>query len=282
MNLNELIPAYREYLRHERKLADNTLYSYTTDVRKLAAFVNKPVASITRDDLRAFMRHMSKEGYEANTIRRVFHGFGTLFKWLYLEGHTEKVLTEYIDLPRKNDTAPTWMDETHWRMFLAACDGAHGLAWRTLALTGMRPDELRKLTVQNVKLNGDDSALIVRNTKSKRDRVIPLDKSLVEPLAGLIAGLSPEAYVFGTGGAIWNRLKMIKAFQYQLERAGLQGHGYTMYSLRHTYATYLANEGTNLHVVKEVMGHKSLETTQKYLHTSHESVKAAMSKITGG
>lgn len=285
MNLQSLIPGYRDYLEHERKSAKTTIYAYASDAGKLAAYLgDKPVASINRDDLRGYMRHLSKQGYKANTVRRVFHGFGTLFKWLYLEQHIEKVATEYLDLPRKNDTSPSWMTEQELRAFLTTCigSGLEPLAFRTLALTGMRPDELRHLTVANVKLDAGDSRLIVRNTKSRRDRVVPLHTSLIEGVAALIEGKAESAYVFGNrAGRIWKRGKMIEAFNRQLAAAGLSGRGYTLYTLRHSFATHLANSGVNLHEVKEALGHKSLETTGRYVHTSHASIKRAMSKVTG-
>lgn len=284
--LQALIPAYREYLEHERKSAKTTIYAYASDAGKLAAYLgDKPVGNIRRDDLRGYMRHLSKQGYKANTVRRVFHGFGTLFKWLYLEGLIEKVLTEYLDLPRKNDTSPTWMTETELKAFLNEAKHApalEGIAWATLALTGMRPDELRHLTVGSVKLSPGDSFLIVRNTKSRRDRVLPLHDGLIEGFTMLIEGKADTAYVFSNAyGRIWKRGKMIEAFNRQLDGAGLSGRGYTLYTLRHSFATHLANSGVNLHEVKEALGHKSLETTGRYVHTSHASIKRAMSKVTG-
>lgn len=282
VKINELIPSYRDYLEHERKLSKATQASYTSDLRALARFVDKDVQAITRRDLRAFMRHLSKQGKCANTVRRVMHGLGTFWKWLYVEGHVSSVETQYLELPRKNVAAPTWMNETELRRFVAAAeqDGVplrESVAWRLLAYTGMRPDELRRLTVENVKL--ETAAVIVRNTKSKQDRVLPLHESLIGDLARLIEGKAGGEYVFANRyGRIWKRLQMIEAFQRQLERADLTGRGYTMYTLRHTCGTLMALNGTPIHVIKDWLGHKDLSTTQVYLHAAPSNLRAAMAR----
>lgn len=279
--LLELLPEYRDYLKLERQLSTQTQLCYTSDARKLAAFIDKPVADITRKDMRRYMQELGRLGRKANTVRRVFHGFGTLFTWLKLEGHIKEVVTEHLTLPRKNQGIPRWMSEQELRQLLTAQGPRlEVLAWQTLAFTGMRPDELRRLTVADVKLDDENSHLIVRNTKSRRDRIIPLNDALLVGFDWLTHGKPDSAYVFANRfGRIWRRQLMIKAFYRQLGRAGLSGRGYKMYALRHTFATQLANSGVNLHIVKEILGHRSLETTQIYLHASPASIRQAMMRV---
>lgn len=278
--ISNLLPAYMDYLQHERGLAKATRWAYKSDLKALERALGKDIEDITRSDLRAFMRLLSHAGKKTSTIRRTMHGFGTFWKWLYVEGRVTEVVTEYIDLPRRNQTFPTWMSEQELRRFVAATDSEDvpardAAAWRLLAHTGMRPDELRQLQVCDVDLQ--HGLITVRNTKSRRDRVLPLPACAAFLLAGMLATKAPADYVLGcTPGRPWKRQTMIQAFNAHLRRSGLDGHGYTMYTLRHSFATHLAMSGAPAHVIKELLGHRSLATTEVYLHAAPASLHEVM------
>lgn len=286
--ITDLLPSYKEYMLHERKLARATIWAYSSDLRALErAVAGKDVSAITRADLRAFMRAMSKAGKSASTIRRTIHGFGTFWRWLFVEGHAPEVVTLYIDLPRKNDAVVTWMSADELRAFVGAAGPdvplRETVAWAALAFTAMRPDELRNLRVSDVKLS--EQVLIVRNTKSRRDRALPIDSALLPGLTGLCEGRDGGDYVFGLGARRWQRWRLYIAFDEQLQRAGLAGRGFTPYSIRHGVLTALAEAGVPLHEIMAFAGHKRIETTQKYLHTTRARVFAAAAKhplSTGG
>lgn len=279
--ITELLPAYTDYLTHERKLARATVWAYRSDLRALERALGKSVESITRNDLRAFMRGLSKQGRKASTIRRTMHGLGTFWKWLYVEGRVSEVVTEYIDLPRKNVTIAPWMSEAELLRFVAVAASPdvplrESVAWRLLAHTGMRPDELRGLRIADVSLT--DRAIVVRNTKSRADRVLPIPEALIDDLRALMGQRPPETFVFG-GRSKWIRRKLYQAFDRQIERAGLSDRGFTPYSLRHSFGTHLAMSGTPIHVIQRLMGHKDLSTTMRYLHAAPRALRDAMSNF---
>lgn len=278
MTIPELIEGYREYLQHERGLAKATVYAYTSDLRRLDAALGMHVENITRNDLRGFMREMGKAGRAVATIRRTMHGLGTFWRWLHMEGHVKEIVTDHLDLPRKTQRVPAWMSETELKEFIASTSKAplrDSVAWRLLAHTGIRPDELRSLTIENVNLG--DGVIVVRNTKSRRDRVIPLHESLRADMGKLIGARPKSQFVFGSDRK-WRRDLMYVAFDKQLKRAGLDGRGFTPYTLRHSFATHLAMSGISIHVLKELLGHKDLSSTQIYLHASPNNLKDAMGK----
>lgn len=275
----ELLPAYKDYLEHEKRLARSTVWAYTSDLRALARALDKDVELITRKDLRAYMRQLSRAGRAASTIRRTMHGFGTFWKWLYVEGRVKEVVTEYIDLPRKNVTVPTWMTEDELRQFVLAAERPgvslrESVAWLLLAYTGMRPDELRRLRIADV--NTSDGVVVIRNTKSRRDRVLPLPRHLTPALSEMMRGRRETDYLLGFYAAPWRRQRMIEAFNRNLERAELSSRGYTMYTIRHSFATHLALAGVPAHLIKDLMGHRSIATTEIYLHAAPAHLHNAM------
>lgn len=278
--LIELIPAYRDYLRFERDLATGTLYCYTSDIRGLAKFLgDKPVDVINRDDLRAYMRSLSKRKFKANTIRRVIAGFSTFWTWMMLEKHVSENVSRYIQLPRKNVVQPRWMDESDLRAFAAACEAAPedriSVSFLLLAFTGMRPGELRALRVAD--LNLETGSMTVRNTKSRRDRVLPIPEHLQPRIAALVKGRFNAEFVFGNQG-MWDRKQQHFAFRALIAEAGLKGKGYTMYSLRHSVGTLLALNAVPPQVIRDYLGHANLTTTDKYLHAAGVDLKRALAR----
>jgi integrase/recombinase XerD len=282
----ELLHRYADYLQHERGLADATLTAYLSDLRGLARCVTVPVEQVGRDELRAYMRHLSHEGYKPATIRRVFHGLGTFWSWLRMEHIISGDLpTDDLLLPRRTRTAPRWLSEDELRRFattavyrprrplLALRDQ---LAWQTLAWLGLRRQELLNLRVQDVHLQ--DGVIVVRNTKSKADRALAIPDQLAAGFNTFAGARDGEAYVFGLDGGPWALPTFNKAFKRHLRACGLDGLGITPHTLRHSFATHLVLRGVPLHVVKDLLGHKDISTTQIYLHADPAHLKAALGK----
>lgn len=274
----ELLPAYTDYLKNERQLASNTIRAYIGDLQALDSFVCKEVNAIERNDLRGYIRHMTGQGYKASTIRRVFHGMATFWTWAMLEKHVDEIITRHLQLPRKNDYVPAWMTVQELMRFVAAADNEptrERLAWKLLAHTGMRPGELLGLRIEDVRLS--DGVIIVRNTKSRRDRALPLPDALLGDFQRQIGERPNSEYVLGDSKK-WDRKGMYAAFHRFLKCAGFDGRGFTPYVLRHTFGTLLASTEP-VHVVKEAMGHNYLGTTERYLHASAGDLKSAMSNF---
>lgn len=282
--ISDLLPRYGHYLTHERGLAAATVTAYLSDLRRLARFTAADVEAVDRDALRAFMRHLSVCGYATSTIRRTFHGFGTFWAWLRLEHVTEADPLEALRLPRQNRRAPAWLSEAELRRFATTPVTARWesvvlrdtLAWGTLAWLGLRRQELLALQVGDVRLA--DGVIVVKNTKSKQDRTLAIPAALQCPFSTLCEGRSATDYVFGRRGRPWGLAPFNRAFKRHLRAAGLEDRGVTPHTLRHSFATHLILRGVALHVVKELLGHKDMASTQVYLHADPQHLRDALAK----
>lgn len=278
MRIDQLITQYREYLRHERGLAEASIRGYTTDLMRLASDTGSiPVQDITLDVLRAYVRNMSKAGLSPATIRRRIHSLNTFFTWLFIEGHVSEVVSKKLHVPKKKTKAPEWLNFGDYKLFTEtpARDALTGLAWGLLAYLGLRRGEVLKLQWSAIK--GD--VIAIYNSKGTLDRQLPMPKPLKELVVKAMNERSNNPLVFpGNDGLGWRPHAFDRAFKSHLRQAGLDVDKYTPHSLRHTVMTHLALKGVPLHVIARILGHKHLSTVQVYVHMSHANLEDAINQ----
>lgn len=284
MYICELLPAYRDYLTHERRLARSTVTAYISDLNVFSQYATKPVQAIVLDDLRGYMRHLSKSGLETATIRRKMHGFTTFWEWLQLCRYVSEIVPKGLRLPRRGKKAYKWLSHEELVRFISTpCTyGSErqrqrdSLAWKTLGYLGLRRSEMLNLRVGDVKI--DEKRIILRDTKSGDDREVALPAPLFEAFNAYLATLppNPDRRVFALGRRTWSLNGFTAAFRAHLKACGLDGKGYTPHSLRHTFGTLLAKRRVPKPVIQEAMGHKYGGTTDGYMHASPEWVAEAI------
>jgi integrase len=129
-------------------------------------------------------------------------------------------------------------------------------------------------------INRDTKAWTIQaaNAKSKRRRVVPLNPSALSILDELSEGNNSEWIFLNSKNG--ERLKSVdKIFQRARRSAGLEGSGIVIHSLRHQGASMMLASGTDLATVRDVLGHANISTTEKYLHSSGESLRSGTASI---
>lgn len=149
--------------------------------------------------------------------------------------------------------------------------------------TGCRSMELRTLRWSQVDLTEGCISLIGMMTKNHRSRIIPLTPAAVSILKELNEKKGVSDLVFPSRGDLKKPRDMHMAFDRAVKRAGLTdipGAGkLRIHDLRHLCASYLLMSGNDVETVREILGHRDISTTQKYLHVVNEHKKQAISKI---
>ena len=143
--------------------------------------------------------------------------------------------------------------------------------FRTMYLTGMRPQELWKLKTNDI--DWSRKLFRVRGTKTNLDRDLPIPDILLPEIR---AQASSEYLFCKDGGGKLNTQLINIVFSRRLKRAGLSNK--TPYSFRHTFATDLANNDVGIYDIKILMGHTKISTTERYLHTSYKKLHTAVRK----
>jgi integrase/recombinase XerD len=266
--ITALLPNYERYLRYELQRADQTVQAYLSDLRGLSRALDKEVEAIARNDLRAYMLARGEAGISRSTVRRSIQGMSTFWKWLVNEGVVPANVTAGITVPRRERKFARFLTEAELRRFVDTPDTErNALAWALLAWLGLRRNELLHLRVGDVSLS--DKLLVVRDTKDKEDRTLPLPDALLPALKQACAGRAAGCCVVaGDEGGYWTHKCFYGAFRRHCAAAGLVG--ITPHTLRHTLATHLSQRGVPVRVIQQLLGHRRLETTARYLQVAPE------------
>lgn len=285
--LREQIEDYLRFAQVERGLSPNTILAYRQDLLAFLSFLKKqgikswPSKALEID---AFLAE-EKDQQKANaSLSRLVSSLRRFYQWLARQNIQKLNPMLEIDSPKKEKRLPLALTLKEVNLLLAQPDVRRGLGLRdralleTLYATGMRVSELINLTEDNVHA---DLALIRVIGKGNKERLIPIshvaltwikryEQKVRLPLL-LKKGQSSE-YIFlnNRGGrltrqAVW---QMIKRY---CRQAGIE-KDVTPHTLRHTFATHLLENGADLRVVQEILGHADISTTQIYTNLTQNHI----------
>lgn len=289
------IARFLQYLRVERNASTLTIKSYREDLTALAAFLadrggSEPEpGAITTLDLRGYISSLHEQNFAKTTIARRLASLRSFFRFGQREGWTKTNPAKPLRNPRKSRALPHFLSSAELGRLLAAPSGDRPLAVRdraileTLYSAGLRVSELVGLNEGDLDLSA--GILHVRG-KGKRERLAPIgsfaDKALRRWLkARRVSGREPQGreapvFVNRLGRRLTTR-SVGRLLEKYLAVTGLDRRT-TPHTLRHSFATHLLDGGADIRSVQELLGHKSLVTTQIYTHVSTANLRAVYEK----
>ncbi|MEQ9266847.1 MAG: tyrosine recombinase XerC [Balneolaceae bacterium] len=290
-----LIEKYLKYLQVERNASKHTITSYQNDLTSFLNFCatqdsipeeKVDVHSITRLTIRLWLGELSNDGLAKSSIARKVAALRSFFKYCFKRGHIQKNPAHLLVVPKKDKTLPkTVTEEDLGRMF----DGIdistpQGLQDRAILEifygTGIRVSELVGLNVTDVDTRSGQVTVL---GKGNKQRIIPIGKTAIEiiekfkKVRGEMFGKRTDSdakkalFLAASGQRIYDR-----SVRYMVERYLKSASEVTQKSphvLRHSFATHMLNNGADIRIIKEFLGHASLAATQVYTHTSVERLK---------
>ena len=142
---------------------------------------------------------------------------------------------------------------------------------------GLRSGELINIKIEDI--NSDRNQIFIRSGKGRKDRVLPLPNSLRVLFREYYLQYRPKNYLFcGRNGDKYAPESLRKVFKMAVFKAGINKH-ITLHSLRHAYATHLMDRGTDVRIIKELLGHSSIKTTLIYTHVTQKTLENIPSPI---
>jgi integrase/recombinase XerC len=286
---------FLQYLSVERGASPHTLKGYREDLHALAEYLadeggNTPApGSITTNELRGFLSALTEAGYAKTSISRRLASVRSFLKFGQREGWAKSNPAKALRNPRKSRKLPHFLTSEEIGKLLDAPKGNTPAAVRDRAIletaysAGLRVSELVGLNDGDL----DFAAGIVRiRGKGKKERLAPIGSYAARALKRWLElrKLSPrektgrEAPVFTNKfGTRLTTRSVARMLEKHLKENGLDTRT-SPHTLRHSFATHLLDRGADIRSVQELLGHKSLVTTQIYTHVSTANLRAAYEK----
>jgi integrase/recombinase XerC len=287
-----------DFLLHlgvERATSPHTVKAYREDLSQCLAFLRERAGrgSLSPADwsvrgLRLFLAHLHEQGYAKSTVARRLAAVRTFGKFLLREGVIASNPADALRGPRKDRPLPHFLTVADVGKLLATpADDPLGrrdrAIFETLYSAGLRVSELVGLDLTDCDLA--EGVVIVRG-KGKRERLAllgePAAKAITdwlpdrERILAEFGKQSPAVFLHRRGGRLTSR-SVGRLLVKHLRRAGLDPRT-TPHTLRHSFATHLLDAGADLRGVQELLGHKSLATTQIYTHVTAQRLRDSYHK----
>jgi len=296
---SRLVAGFLEAIAAERAASRNTLEAYRRDLEDYSAFLAQrgvDALKASSDDARAFLAHRGAAGLKASSLARQLSSVRQFHKHLYLEGRRADDPTMAIEGPRRSRPIPKVLSIAQVDRLLAVAREGLEAAERPAAerlkaarlaclvellyASGLRVSELLSLPKSAARAR---EPLIAVRGKGAKERLVPISepaqaairhyrKKLEEraPAAAKSPWLFPADSQSGhlTRQAFARELKTLAA------AAGLAGSRISPHALRHAFASHLLQNGADLRVVQDLLGHADISTTQIYTHVLDERAKA--------
>jgi integrase/recombinase XerC len=288
-----LIGLFLESLATEKGYSDHTLRAYSNDLEAFFSFVaesqtsaqghqkRKRAVSPTQIDgiiIRGYLGFLHRQN-KKTTIARKLSAVRSFFKFLVKQGVIEQNPAELILTPKQDKTIPTYLSVDEMFRLLDSIQtdtllGSRNRAiFETLYSSGIRVSELAGLNSSDV----DFSSAVVRVLgKGNKQRIIPIGQKALNAITAYREQLNRQidSEVLKEGSLFLNRYNkrlsarsIARILRKLVDAVGLL-IPVSPHALRHSFATHMLDSGADLRVVQELLGHKSLSTTQKYTHVS--------------
>lgn len=285
MNLEELIEKFINHILIEKNLSKNTALSYRNDLLKFKDFIEKRDLNLNRlssEDITSFIIFLKKKNYSSTSIVRILSGVRNFYKFLVGMGYVKN--TEIIiESPKVERKLPDVLTEEEIKKILNVGEISRKHI-RNLAIielfysSGLRVSELCNLKLSD--LNLEEGFIRVKG-KGNRERIALLNKEAIEVLKRYLnerKNVFDEYLFLNSRGKRISRQSVWKIVKKYSKYAGIDKN-VKPHTLRHTFATHLLNEGLDLRVVQELLGHKSIATTEIYTHLNRKKIKELYKKF---
>ncbi len=261
-----------------KNYSSKTIIAYKGVVKQfLAYFPNCPKQIPTKQEIEDYLLVLSvKEKLSASYINQIINGIKFLF-----ENILKLPIQKYqLPRPQKPKLLPSVLSIAEIKRILDVIENTkHKLMIKIIYSAGLRVSELVELKGKDIDF--ERNLLIIRQAKGKKDRQTLLSKSIISELKNFIEinGLSKDDYLFAGQFKAQYAVRSIQTFFAKaIENAHIQKKA-SVHTLRHSFATHLLEEGTDLRIIQVLLGHSSIKTTEVYTHVSTHKIQHIASPL---
>jgi integrase/recombinase XerD len=270
MNTQQHLTQFSHYLKY-RRYSPNTIKTYTDALGVFFQFhhTKSPeqlgIAEIIHFNTGYILRKNLSASYQNQVINAI--------KLFYRNRFNRNMDLDNIQRPRREKRLPNVLSKQEIKAIIEAPTNLKHRAMLSLTYAcGLRRSELLNLTLSDVL--SDRNLLFIRQSKGKKDRVVPIGDKLIDMLRTYYKAYKPKTWLFEgqhTGDRYSERSLQLVLKQ-ALVKAGNK-KSVSLHWLRHSYATHLLESGTDLRYIQELLGHSSSKTTEIYTHVTTKSLQ---------
>lgn len=266
----EQIEKFKQWLRSKR-YSDSTLKTYSEALKSFLIFYrDKSIAEITNEDVIIYNNEfILKNNLSASYQNQIVNAIKLFFTTV----RATKIEIDKIHRPKRSKLLPNVLSKEEIKAILGALTNVKHKAMLSLIYAcGLRRSELLNLTFDDIQ--SDRKLLIIKQSKGKKDRIVPLSDKILEMLREYYKSYKPKKWLFE--GQQENTKYSDRSLEEVLKksiRLARINKPVSLHWLRHSYATHLLENGTDLRYIQELLGHSSSKTTEIYTHVSTKSIQ---------
>ena len=285
-DFDKLRDFFLQHLQVEKNLAKNTIEAYSQDFIKFKEFLQEkkiPLQKIDNEYITSFILFLKKKNLSSATIVRILSTVRNFYNFLI--GHNLiKNPHFFIESPKIERSLPEVLTQEE---VSATIDSAISkkVKMRDIAIiellygAGLRISEISEIKIENIIF--ENSTLKIKG-KGKKERIAFLNKNSIEAIKRYLperslkknAGVSSYLFINNRGKKI-SRQSLWKI----IKKLNITEKNVTPHTFRHSFATHLLEEGLDLRIVQELLGHKTLATTEIYTHINKKQIKKIYKKF---
>lgn len=281
-----LLQKYKQYLRLEKSLSDNTVEAYLTDLDKLLAYLaleEKHVTEVRLSDLEHFSAGLHDVGIHPRSQARVLSGVRAFYRFLLLEDYIAQDPTELLESPKIGQHLPDVLSVEEIDALIGAIDTGtkEGIRNRaileTLYSCGLRVSELCHLKFSDLFLK---EGFIRVEGKGSKQRLVPISPRAIRELEAyfpvriegkILQGFEDYVFISRFGKNI-SRIMVFHIIKTLAQELGLK-KTISPHTFRHSFATHLLEGGANLRAIQTMLGHETITTTEIYTHIDRSRLR---------
>jgi site-specific recombinase XerD len=268
MRKQEIIKKFQDKLTIEN-YSEQTIKNYVSALKLFLEYISKlNVKRVTDKEIQDYLYYCKREkNYSFSSMKQVI----ATIRYLYLKVF-DKPVPEALNINlRKPTVLPTVLSPKEISEILEATDNLkHKTILVLIYSAGLRLSELINLEIGDI--DSEAMKIHIRAAKGKKDRYVMLSDKALKILRKYYETYKPQKHIIeGQNGGKYSPKSVQSIFKRALKKAGIRKKA-TVHTLRHSFATHLLDEGTDIRYIQELLGHKRLETTQIYTHVSSYSI----------
>ena len=280
-----MIKDYRNYLRIERRMSPNTVASYCHDVEGFLQFCDLAPRAVRPSDIEAYLGKVTADGLSKRSTARLLSALRSFFVWCVDEGEIKENPCDRVDAPKLGKYLPEVLSVEEVTAILESVDLKAPFGRRNRAILevlygcGLRVSEAAGLKISHVYL---EEGFVDVIGKGDKQRIVPMGEVAADAIRAYLpdrplpASRAYEDYLFlNRFGKPLSRVSLFKLVKDQAIVAGIQKE-ISPHTFRHSFATHLIENGADLRLVQEMLGHESILTTEIYTHIDTSTWQASI------